>query len=213
MYHSHRLEDPRFSGKYRRYIVIVLQKKRGKYRKVYRDKYTKGKRDVADGVLHTWEGQLCRHFLHFLQSRTTFHVGYLCSMTRCPLALATTWYHSPSDGEWYHVLSFLRALPSPEKRYPTWNTCAHLQHAQTPRSLIITLIFGLRGSGRSAALRRCCIRLAHASDALHPSRSPPRARSAFDLPAFGVRSREDQGSQVSCMYVVKRCCDELWRSS
>ena len=38
---SHRLEDPSFSGKYRRYIVIVLQKKRGKYRKVYRDKYGK----------------------------------------------------------------------------------------------------------------------------------------------------------------------------
>ena len=38
---SHRLEDPSFSGKYRRYIVIVLQKKGGKYRKVYRDKYGK----------------------------------------------------------------------------------------------------------------------------------------------------------------------------
>ena len=142
-----------------------------------------------------------------------FIAVYLFSRRGHAQRMPPTWSHSPAAGECDHVLSFLRTYPSPEKSCTAVNTGAHLQHAQTPTSLIITLIFGLLGSGRSAALRQCCIRLAHASDALHPPRSPPRARSAFDLPAFDVRSREDQVSQVACMYVVKRCCDELWRSS
>ena len=40
------------------------------------------------------------------------------------------------------------------------------------------------------------------------------ARSICHRPTCIRRAleREDQGSQVSCMYVVKRCCGELWRS-